>query len=292
MRAAGQQRGCGRIKHHEIGLLPFFQRTNPVAQAENGCTASCRQIKCSERIETGAAQLAGLIGRTHRMQQGEARSRSDIRAETDADTVLFSLLQIEQAGAEKTVGCRAEGNTGLCLGQRLEGACIKLYTMRENGSGRQQAEPRIHVEIVPIPCLRRKPLCYSGAFGHALGQMRMKQCIGIGTEQIGSKVQLGIRAGQCITRHDGVAEPIAAMPPFDQPVRVITGGLDRIMQMLRTKVHQNFAGDDPHVACNGGCKQGIDRGRMHRGKNQCRGGTVAQKLIQKKLCRGLCVGRI
>ncbi|APH51365.1 Hypothetical protein GbCGDNIH1_7281 [Granulibacter bethesdensis CGDNIH1] len=258
MRAAGQQRGCGRIKHHEIGLLPFFQRTNPVAQAENGCTASRRQIKCSERIETGSAQLAGLIGRTHRMQQGEARSRSDIRAETNADTVLFSLLQIEQAGAEKTVGCRAEGNAGLCLGQRLKGACIKLYTMRENGSGRQQAEPRIHVEIVPIPCLRRKPLCYSGAFGHALGQMRMKQCIGIGTKQIGSKVQLGIRAGQCITRHDGVAEPIAAMPPFDQPVRVIMGGFDRIMQMLRAEIHQNFAGNDPHVACTGGCKQGVD----------------------------------
>ncbi|APH56475.1 Hypothetical protein GbCGDNIH6_7281 [Granulibacter bethesdensis] len=284
MRAAGQQRGCGRIKHHEIGLLPFFQRADPVAQAENGCASRRRQIKRSERIETGAAQLAGLISCAHRMQQGEARSRSDIRAETDANTMLLSLLQIEQAGAEKAVGCRAEGNTGLCLGQSLKGAGIKLHTVRENGPGRQQAELRIHVEIVPIPCLRRKPLCYSGAFGHALGQMRMKQRIGIGPKQIGSKVQLGIRAGQCIAWHNGVAEPIAAMPPFYQPVCVITGGLDRIMQMLRAEIHQNLAGDDPHVACTGGFKQGIDRGRMHRGKNQCCGGAVAQKLIQKKFC--------
>ena len=73
------------------------------------------------------------------------------------------------------------------------------------------------------------------------------------------------------------------MPGLKQALRFVVTLLGGIGQRRgRVPVHHHLAGDHARAAALGLGEECFDRGRMGRAVDSCRGGAVAQKLVQKE----------
>src|SRR3954468_16221984 len=82
------------------------------------------------------------------MEHRQAGARADVGTDADPDAVTIGLSEIEQAGAEKHVAGRAEGDAGAGIRHARERAVVHVDAVGENGARADQAEPVVNVQIV------------------------------------------------------------------------------------------------------------------------------------------------
>src|SRR5262249_6885988 len=156
----------------------------------------------------------------HGRQQREARAGTDIRAQADMDraTRIARRTQRKQAATEKQVRCRAMRERGAVCVAALEGAFVQPYAVRKHCATPGEAVMGIDVEIVaPL----REQLHRPGDLGVVFGDVGLYERVGVLAPQAARKLQLLRGAASGETRRDGVKATAAAVPLFDQRLRLL-----------------------------------------------------------------------
>ena len=113
-------------------------------------------------------------------------------------------------------------------------------------------------------------------FVEVFAQVGMQPGIGKLFPQLPHRRQQLWRRGRRKARRNGVAETAALVPAFNQLAGLPVALLRAFAQVVRrVAIHHHFPGEQAHIQAQRFVKQGIDRLRMQRTKNQRGSGAVA-----------------
>ena len=246
------------------------------------------QIVGAERVP---AQQRHLVGLPHGAQHRVAGAAAHVGGEADAHRAgrVAKAPEVEQAGAEEGVGGGAMHDGGAGFRQTRALPLRQMNAVSEEAARAEQTAAVVHVGVVPGP---REVAPHRGDLRQALGEVAVHVTLGVPRGQLAGGAELRGAGGDRETHRDGVAQPPAAMPAFEQRLAVACPALRSVAQgRRRIAVHHRLAGHQRQAAPFGGCQQRLGRAAMHGGKHHRGGGAVPCQAVEEHLRRGARVGR-
>ncbi len=108
--------------------------------------------------------------------------------------------------------------------------------------------------------------------------------------QSSCRLELRLARGQRETRRDRVAEPAPAVPALDEFLALFVAGGRAVAQLFGTiRIHEHFAGDQPHVLRGSRLEDRVGGVRVHGAEYQRRRRAVLEQLIDKDGSDFLCI---
>ena len=232
------------------------------------------------------AQQRHLVGFAHGAQHRIAGAAAHVGGQADAHRArrVAEARGVEQAGAEEGVGGGAVHHGGAGGRQQRALPLRQVDAVREQAARAEQAIAVVHVGVVPGP---RKVAPHRGDLRPALGEVAVHVAIGVARGQFAGGAELRHAGSDREPHRDGVAQPPAAVPAFDQRRAVPGAALRRVAQLRgRVAIHHRLAGHQRQAAPFGGGQERLGRPAVHRGEHHRGGGAVLRQPVEEHLRGG------